>query len=110
MDNLKNSSNAKTQHLATVANRFMKDAHVAYHQKHRILQQSGEHALEANKNIPISNNDDRIIACCMQLMKEGKNVTLYTKDNNMYCAARSYGIDPHPPVTQEAMQASRTGM
>ena len=111
LDNLKNSDNAKTQKLAVEANRFMKYAHVAYHQKDRIIQQSGEHAFEANKGtIPITNNDDKIIACCMQLKKEGKIVTLYTKDNNMYCAARSYGIDPHPPVTQEALQASRTGM
>ena len=111
LDNLKSRDDKpREQKLASVANKFMREADTAYHQNGRIVQQSGHHAKEANELIPIHKNDDKIIACALKLKKEGKHVTLFTRDNNMYCSARSVGVDPHPPVTQESMQTARSRM
>ena len=99
LDNKKKDRNPKTSAEARKAIGKQRDFMIAY--PSRVIQQTNQENRDAviNHYSNSTKADHEIIAACLKLKAEGKDVAIYTNDKNLECEAMANNIEVYPPIT-----------
>ena len=81
-----------TEHLRKLARRAIAWQNRYFRRSDRVRQQRRDEAMASYEVYECFNNDDKIIATCLQLRREGKQIFLCTNDKSMQNFAYSNSI------------------